>query len=311
MASTSQTGALATSMNGTLGMSSTGALPASGARLVVLVRNGRMKGQKAILPPGGALRVGRSEQADLVFPGDVQMSAVHCELAWDGRACTLRDLGSIKGTKLGGEPVTEALVEDGNYLQAGDTVLSVYVEGAIPPRKRHKPSPEVQALREKALSSLRATADSLPGHALFAVLDAARDDRILELLPRSGEDFESLYDGARGEALAEVAPYLARLSPGSRLLESLVMEGWGDAWGIYLTWPGPMKELRRHLRRFLMVIDDETTQKMYFRYYDPRALRLIWPAFSRMQVDEMLGEIGCLVVEGETGEVLRLAGGGA
>jgi hypothetical protein len=272
-----------------------------------------MKGQKAIVVPGGTLRIGRSDRADLVVPGDVQMSAVHCEIGWDGHTCVVRDLGSIRGTKLGGEPVTQGLVEDGNYLQAGDTILSVYFEGAIPPRKRHRPSPEALVLREKALAGLRAEAEaaSADGKTLFAVLDAAKDDRVLELLPRSGEDFESLYDGVRGEALAEVAPYLVRLPPGSPLLERLVLEGWGDAWGIYLTWPGPMKELRRHLRRFLMVIDDETTQRMYFRYYDPRALRKIWPVFSRMQADEMLGEIGCFIVEGEGLQALRLGGGGA
>jgi hypothetical protein len=60
-----------------------------------------------------------------------------------------------------------------------------------------------------------------------------------------------------------------------------------------------------------MVIDDETTQRMYFRYYDPRALRKIWPVLSRMQADEMLGEIGCFIVEGEGLQALRLGGGGA
>jgi hypothetical protein len=248
------------------------------------------------------LRIGRSDRADLVFPGDLQMSAVHCELLWDGRSCRVKDLGSIKGTRLSGEPVTDSSVEDGAYLQAGDTLLSVYFEGAIPPRRRHRPTAENQAIRESALAALRA--ETAP---LFGVLDAARDDRVLELLARSSEDFLSLYDGVQGEALADVAPYVVTLREGSKLLESLVMEGWGDAWGIYATWPGAMKDLRRHLRRFLMIIDDETTRRLYFRYYDPRALRLYWPTCSRLQKAEMLGEIGCFLVEGPSGEVLRLS----
>lgn len=275
-------------------------------RAVILVRNGPMKGQRSVLAPGGELSIGRSERADLVVPGDRQMSALHCALAWRSGVCTLRDLGSIKGTKLGGEPVTEAVVEDGSYLQAGDTLFSVYIEGAIPPRKRSLPSPEVRALREKALSVLRAELSPGSGKSLYAALDAARDDRILELLPRSGEDFESLYDGVRGEALAEVAPYLVRFSPGSPLLEALVLEGWGLAWGIYMTWEGPMKELRRHLRRFLLVLDDETTQRLYFRYYDPRVLARYWPTCSPLQAAEILGDIGCFLVEGEAAEVVRL-----
>ncbi len=302
-------------------------------RAVLLVRNGPMKGQRAVLAPGATLTIGRSEQASLVIPGDRQMSALHCAVTWSNGVCQLRDLGSIKGTKLGGEPVAEALVDDGNYLQCGDTLVSVYIEGSIPPRKRSLPPPEVRALREKALSALRSivggaspgggarsvgtpspsggrarvgTASPGSDEALYAVLDAARDDRILELLPRSGEDFESLYDGVRGEALAEVAPYLVRFSPGSPLLESLVLEGWGLAWGVYLTWAGPMKELRRHLRRFLLVLDDETTQRLYFRYYDPRVLARYWPTCSPLQAAEILGEIGCFLLEGEASEVLRL-----
>ena len=269
-------------------------------RAIVEVRTGRLKGKKAPIEPGSTLRIGRTDRATLSFPFDMQMSALHCELAWNGETCRLRDLGSLKGTRLRGEAVLDADVTEGSDIQAGDTVLSVYFENGIPPRRRRRPEPDVAAARARALDALRRE----PG-ALHAVLDAARDERVLELLPRSTEEYQSLYEGVQGEALAEVAPYLVELAKDSRLLERLVMEGWGSAWGVYLTWAGPKRDLRRHLRRFLMVVDDETTRRMYFRFYDPRVLRDFLPTCSVLQTEELFGEIGCFLVEGDRADVVR------
>lgn len=83
-----------------------------------------------------------------------------------------------------------------------------------------------EAQVSQALTLLRAEADKAP---LFALLDAARDRRILELCRESVEEHRSLYDGLEGEKLAEAAPYLVAFEPGSRLLEALVREGWAGA----------------------------------------------------------------------------------
>ena len=50
------------------------------SRLFVEVRSGPSRGKRAIVSPGGALRVGRTERADLVLGGDSHVSALHCEL---------------------------------------------------------------------------------------------------------------------------------------------------------------------------------------------------------------------------------------
>jgi hypothetical protein len=275
------------------------------ARAIVEVKSGPRRGHKAAIEPGARLRVGRTERADLVFPHDAQMSALHCEIAWDGSVLRLSDLGSIKGTRRDGEPVTEVEVADGDLVGAGETVLAVYLEDGVAPRKRHRPTPEQAEVRARALAELRREEGQL-----HAVLDAASDERVLELLARAVEGYASLYDGVQGEALGEVAPYLVRLAPGSRLLEKLVMEGWGAGFGVYLTWGGALKDLRRHLRRFLMVHDDETNQKMYFRFYDPTVLRAFLPACSAQETAEIFGEIGGFLVEGERGEVHRFTCGG-
>src|SRR5262249_38605915 len=94
---------------------------------------------------------------------------------------------------------------------------------------------------------------------LFALLDAARDARGLEVLRESGAEYQSLYEGPDGELLADFAPYLVRLQPDDGgaapppFLARLAEVGWGKCWGVYVTSRQPFKEVRKHFRRFLLV----------------------------------------------------------
>ncbi|HYO54531.1 DUF4123 domain-containing protein [Archangium sp.] len=143
------------------------------------------------------------------------------------------------------------------------------------------------------------------GEPLFAVLDSARDRRVLKLLQEAEEDHESLYEGPEGEELASVAPYLIRLPRDSALIELLVRGGWGKSWGVFLTSPLPFKETRRHLRKFLKVQDEKSRKRMYFRFYDPRVLRVFLPSCSPEQRGAFGGPLGTFLLEGEKGELLR------
>jgi hypothetical protein len=138
------------------------------------------------------------------------------------------------------------------------------------------------------------------------VVDAARGRRVLALLRESVDDYRSLYDGIRGEALASVAPYLVALRPDSSLVERLVHEGWSRRWGIYFTSREAFRDVRRHLRRFLLVEDDQTAKRMYFRFYDPSVLRAFLPTCTPRQREDFFGAIGCFLAEGEGGEPIRL-----
>jgi hypothetical protein len=271
-------------------------------RAIVEIRWGPLGSRRAVIDPGQTLRVGRTDVADLVVPQDPQMSALHFTLSWDGARCQLRDAGSAKGTLLNGEGVTEGEVANSDWIRAGETTFLVYFEGATRPRRRAIMPDRGEA--ERALATLAAEGDPL-----FAVLDAARDERILELLRESVEPYRSLYQGEGGEALDELAPYLVGLPRGSRLLEQLVNEGWGKRWGVYLACREPFAEVRSHFRRFLMVKDDATGKRMYFRFYDPAVLRVFLPTCDVRQTSQLFGEIACFMVEGSGGEVLRLTPG--
>lgn len=270
------------------------------ARAILSVRWGPLASRKALITKGASIRVGRGEPSDLIVPHDPKIDLVHFEVRWDGAACEIRDLGSADGTSLQGAPVTEALVPHGAWIRAGDTVFMMHVEG----RTAGATSPEIGAAEGRALEAL--LAEPAP---LFALLDAARDDRILEILRESPEEHRSLYEGAQGDGLAEVAPYLVALPRGSALIERLVREGWGRSWGVWLASRRPLKEVRTHLRRLLMVTVEGGERRCYFRFYDPRVLRVFLPTCSVRQEEEMFGEreIEGFIVEGERGEALRFA----
>lgn len=290
------------------------------ARAIVAVPWGPLRGLRVVLAPGAALKVGRAEWADLKVPHDRQMSGVHFELSWDGEAATVRDLGSVGGTLIDGEPgKREGAIRHGGWIKAGETVFTLHVEGGAPQRDDLSEAPQeyldvpgfVGEARRREAEAARARAKdaaaALPlleaeaaGGLLFAVLDAARDARIPELLRAAVEEQQSLYDGLPGEVMSDVAPYVVRLPQGSRLLASLVGEGWGKRWGIYGVCALPFKELRRHFRRFLMVHDEETAERMYFRFYDPRVLAAFHDAATPPQREALFGEIEAFLVE--TGE---------
>lgn len=299
-------------------------------RLIVEVRWGPMNARKVAVDAGATLRVGRTDRADLVIPDDKHVSAVHFSLTWNGQHATVRDHDSQEGTFLDGERIKSGQVGHASWIRAGETDFSVHVEDAIPPPEEDDPEDdellaederwlageqraEEQKRREAArvaLAKLREEAAKAP---MFAILDAARDDRILELLRQSVEAHQSLYEGIQGEPLATVAPYLTGpFRKDSVLLDRLVMEGWGRRWGIYVTSREPFKEVRRHFRRFLMVEVEETGEPLYFRFYDPWVLRTFWPATTPQQAADLGKPLGGVFVEGEEMWVRRLqAGGGA
>jgi len=284
-------------------------------RAIVAVLWGRQKGDRAVIPKGATLRVGRTERADLVVPHDSKLSGVHFELHWDGERCHLRDLGSALGTALGGQRVEAGWVPHGGWVRAGETDFSVHVEAKTPPPAAdvYAPDFEIEApgAEERRLRALAALREALGEAPLYAVVDAARDGRILQLLRESVDEYRSLYEGLAGEPFAHVAPYVVRLDPESHLLESLVREGWGRRWGFYASCRTPLRELRRHLRRLLVVRNEETRARMYFRFYDPAVLRVFIEAATPLQLSELFGELSELYAEGPRGELLRFVAPGA
>jgi hypothetical protein len=115
--------------------------------------------------------------------------------------------------------------------------------------------------------------------------------------------YQSLYEGMQAQVLSEEAPYLVELGKDAWFDERLVRRGWGRSWGVYLSSKEPFREVRRHLRQFLFV-KDEAERELYFRFYDPRVLRVFLPTCKARQVQALFAAVEAFSMEDEEGRQL-------
>jgi hypothetical protein len=146
---------------------------------------------------------------------------------------------------------------------------------------------------------------------VYAILDGASVDELLDRLYRFKPEHVCLYRGELAPDLVHVAPYLVRLEAKSAFTDWILERGWGNHWGIFAVAPPDLRTMRQHFRRFLTVHDSQGSS-MLFRYYDPRVLLTYLPTCSPQELGEVFGPVLNYVVEGEEPtELLRfqVAGG--
>lgn len=137
----------------------------------------------------------------------------------------------------------------------------------------------------------------------YSILDAARADVIYPKLLDSDVRKICLFHGAKADELATVAPYLVHLKRDDSFTDWLMNHGWGKSWGIFLQSFATLDELQRHFRKFLMVYDEEGAP-LYFRFYDPRVLRVYLPTCNAAEIKTVFGPVESFVVEEEDPSVL-------
>lgn len=135
---------------------------------------------------------------------------------------------------------------------------------------------------------------------LFLLLDAARCglDAIEQAEGLCTGQHDSLYlFNKDNEHLKGVAPYIFSLEEG--LKDWWLENGWGKAWGVVALTDKNFNECRRHFRKFLLVQTEER-KELYFRFYDPRVLKIFLPTCDRTQILEFFGPVKYFIVEGST-----------
>jgi hypothetical protein len=91
------------------------------------------------------------------------------------------------------------------------------------------------------------------------------------------------------------------------MLEWILDNGWGDSWGIFMTSSDSLENLRRHFRHFLLV-QDEDGKELYFRFYDPRVLRVYLLTCTVEEARQFFGPVDSFLVENEDAqELLRFS----
>jgi len=137
-----------------------------------------------------------------------------------------------------------------------------------------------------------------PDERLYAVVDAARDP-YLAIVPRDQLKMKTytLLEGEMARFLDLVAPHLILIDLESEYLD-LWFERLGNSAGILLLTEKSPRSLRSHLRNIFTVTDEENNE-FFFRYYDPRVLRVYLPTCTSREAKVFFGPIRRILVEGE------------
>lgn len=132
---------------------------------------------------------------------------------------------------------------------------------------------------------------------LYAILDACDAPVVPPKVKELGEDNAvSLYRGEAEEDYWAIAPYLVCVDPA--VLNWIVATLWKEPWGIFAAAEANLEIVRTHFRKFLTVEMPDGKQ-VYFRFYDPRVLRLFLPTCTLEQLREFFGPVGCYIASGE------------
>ncbi len=231
----------------------------------------------------GRTIVGRRSPSDIVLSEDVHLSGQHFAIDWDGAHCSLTDLNSSNGLFVGDQRTFHFEIHSSSRVTAGKLIFlwTFY-------RASSKPAPGADAITTPH--------DLLRVLPLYAILDAARNPLVPSLLKQSALESQSLYYGDAETQLAQTAPYLVRFDSEEPLLLQLIEQGWDNAWGVFFTSSQRLPAIRQHFRRFLMV-SLESGRAVYFRFYDPRVLRVFIPQCTPGERREFFGPVDSFYVE--------------
>lgn len=133
----------------------------------------------------------------------------------------------------------------------------------------------------------------------YIILDAARLSIEYEKIFSFSNEWDSLFPSDDEDALADVSAYLIKCSQGDEF-SRWVLEGIGDSRGIFILSRVDFSSLLKHLRGLLNVFT-ESGEELYFRYYDPRVLRVFLPTCDSQQLKEFFGPIDEFIVEDDGG----------
>ena len=150
------------------------------------------------------------------------------------------------------------------------------------------------ALEQRSLSSV-----AFDRHLqTFALLDGAGIPQLRKRLDAANAEYLSLYRGNIDPQLLEASPFLVKLEESATLTKWILEGAWQQNWGIFALSSANMQSVLTHFRKFLTVQDPEG-QKMYFRFYDPRVLRVFLPTCERGEMDSFFGPIERFVMKGD------------
>lgn len=144
-----------------------------------------------------------------------------------------------------------------------------------------------------------------PQRGLFALVDAARDAAVYEAVMQPGVQAHCLYVEELPDELARSAPYVVDLERSAGFVDRF-REAWGRSWGVLARSSATLEEVRRHFKG-LNVVRGPDGQRLLFRYYDPRVLRVYLPTCTPGELAQVFGPVTELITEGVDSAALSFA----
>ncbi len=138
------------------------------------------------------------------------------------------------------------------------------------------------------------------------MLDAARMHGDIYQAKEMNPEHICLYEGDSGKFLGAVAPWLFSFDHQSEFATWLLRNARGNSWGVFLRSSADPQKIYQHLRKFL-VVQGEDGKEMYFRYYDPRVMRVFLPTCDAPQLKEFFGPAEAFLAENEQGLLVEYA----
>jgi len=146
---------------------------------------------------------------------------------------------------------------------------------------------------------------------LYAVLDGASVPNLRAKLAQHGLLNVCLLRGDLDPELAESAPYLAYLPPQTPFIDLMLGQGRGHHWGILAVAEGDFRVMRSHFRDVFRAWDPDGVP-LFFRYYDPRVLRVYLPTCTADELRNFFGPVRAYFAEADTaGALVRFTFAGA
>ncbi|KPA15745.1 hypothetical protein MHK_004048 [Candidatus Magnetomorum sp. HK-1] len=138
---------------------------------------------------------------------------------------------------------------------------------------------------------------------IYAILDSAKQPDAAFKPYEFFSEWVSLYKGEPEEILTDVAPYIVNLSINGEinvpLLDWIANDCWGNSCAIFFECNENIEHLLKHFQQFLLV-NDENGKTFYFRFYDPRVLRIYLPTCNEEELNMFFGPVQKFFMENET-----------
>ena len=120
------------------------------------------------------------------------------------------------------------------------------------------------------------------GGYLYALLDDYDNPTVPQKVQDLGQESAvSLFVGEAEKKYWDLAPYLIAVQ--EETLEWMVRTIWNAPCGVFILSKSGLESLRTHFRRFL-IVQLPDGERWYFRYYDPRILKIY---LSNCRADEL------------------------